>query len=239
MKLHQEKWLKLEKFFENVRWLCLRHHHQINHVMRTTMQLKRNYPRKRQPRITGNNRTLDPFRSQNSGGLSLVSGDSASRPGSAYTEICSSTARHFARIREVLIERGVASSLNSDFLTPWLEIHGHVCCPWSNHFRTKSRPFRNGRNYCTLAWMTSKMSQEHLDRNFSRITPGMNLMINEFSYRIRWERWEFFVFASSETIKRSPFLQGGTMASFSVFPGTFMLDSATSTTHQWYNTNAT
>ncbi|KAL0320663.1 UNVERIFIED_CONTAM: Dynamin-related protein 5A, partial [Sesamum radiatum] len=74
--------------------------------------------RKRQSRITGNNRNLDPFRSQNGGGLSLASGDYASRPGSAYTEICSSTARHFARIREVLIERGVASSLNSGFLTP-------------------------------------------------------------------------------------------------------------------------
>ncbi|KAL0301188.1 UNVERIFIED_CONTAM: Dynamin-related protein 5A [Sesamum radiatum] len=77
--------------------------------------------RKRQSRITGNNRNLDPFRSQNGGGLSLATGDPASRSGSAYTEICSSTARHFARIREVLIERGVASSLNSGFLTPCRE----------------------------------------------------------------------------------------------------------------------
>ncbi|KAI3466105.1 hypothetical protein Pfo_022768 [Paulownia fortunei] len=77
--------------------------------------------RKRHSRITGNNRNLDHFRSQNGGGLSLGSGDTASRPGSAYTEICTSTARHFARIREVLIERGVASSLNSGFLTPCQE----------------------------------------------------------------------------------------------------------------------
>ncbi|PIN03775.1 Vacuolar sorting protein VPS1, dynamin [Handroanthus impetiginosus] len=77
--------------------------------------------RKRHSRITGNNRSLDNFKSQNGGGLSLGTDDAASKPGSAYTEICLSTALHFARIREVLIERGVASSLNSGFLTPCRE----------------------------------------------------------------------------------------------------------------------
>lgn len=44
--------------------------------------------------------------------------DGLLRSGSAYTEICSSAAQHFARIREVLVERNVASALNSGFLTP-------------------------------------------------------------------------------------------------------------------------
>ncbi|KAG8386324.1 hypothetical protein BUALT_Bualt03G0137100 [Buddleja alternifolia] len=77
--------------------------------------------RKRQSRIVGNNRNLDSFRSQNGGGLLFGSGDNASRSGSAYTEICSSASLHFARIREVLVERGVASTLNSGFLTPCRE----------------------------------------------------------------------------------------------------------------------
>ncbi|XP_057790233.1 dynamin-related protein 5A-like isoform X2 [Salvia miltiorrhiza] len=73
--------------------------------------------RKRHARIAGNNRNLDNFRTQN-GGL-MFSGGVGS--GSAYTEICSCAAQHFAGIREVLVERGVASSLNSGFLTPCRE----------------------------------------------------------------------------------------------------------------------
>ncbi|ERN20483.1 dynamin-related protein 5A [Amborella trichopoda] len=46
------------------------------------------------------------------------SGDVNLRSGSAYSEVCSSAAQHFARIREVLIERSVPSALNSGFLTP-------------------------------------------------------------------------------------------------------------------------
>ncbi|KAH6781047.1 Dynamin related protein 5A [Perilla frutescens var. hirtella] len=76
--------------------------------------------RKRHPRIAGNNRNLDHLRTQNGGGL-LFGGGAGSRSGSAYAEICSSAAQHFARIREVLVERGVASSLNSGFLTPCRE----------------------------------------------------------------------------------------------------------------------
>ncbi|GFP79675.1 dynamin-related protein 5a [Phtheirospermum japonicum] len=78
--------------------------------------------RKRHSRIGGNNRNLDHFRIQN-GGSSLfgAAGDAGSRSGSAYAEICSSAAQHFARIREVLVERGVASTLNSGFLTPCRE----------------------------------------------------------------------------------------------------------------------
>ncbi|GER53864.1 dynamin family protein [Striga asiatica] len=67
--------------------------------------------RKRQSRIGPNKRA------QNGGGL-LLGGGSGSPP---YEEICSSAARHFARIREVLVERGVASTLNSGFLTPCRE----------------------------------------------------------------------------------------------------------------------
>ncbi|KAL8507636.1 hypothetical protein ACS0TY_018249 [Phlomoides rotata] len=76
--------------------------------------------KKRHPRIAGNNRSLDHLRTQNCGGLVYGVG-AGSRSGSAYTEICSSAAQHFARIREVLVERGAASSLNSGFLTPCRE----------------------------------------------------------------------------------------------------------------------
>ncbi|KAL6535729.1 Dynamin-related protein 5A [Orobanche hederae] len=77
--------------------------------------------RKRHSRIGGSNRNLDHFRTQNGVGLLLGGGDGGSRSGSAYAEICSSAAQHFARIREVLVERGVASTLNSGFLTPCQE----------------------------------------------------------------------------------------------------------------------
>ncbi|KAL1556491.1 Dynamin-related protein 5A [Salvia divinorum] len=73
--------------------------------------------RKRQARIAGNNKNLAHFRTQ-IGGV-LFSGGAGS--GSVYTEICSCAAQHFAGIREVLVERGVASSLNSGFLTPCRE----------------------------------------------------------------------------------------------------------------------
>lgn len=73
---------------------------------------------KKRPRIAGNNTNLDHVRTQNGGAL-MFCGGAGSRSGSAYTDICLSAAQHFAGIREVLIERGVASSLNSGFLTPW------------------------------------------------------------------------------------------------------------------------
>ncbi|XP_057968663.1 dynamin-related protein 5A [Malania oleifera] len=75
--------------------------------------------RKRHSRMMGNSRDSDHFRIQNGGGLLFGNGDNnALRSGSAYSEICSSAARHFARIREVLVERSVASTLNSGFLSP-------------------------------------------------------------------------------------------------------------------------
>ncbi|KAL2327642.1 hypothetical protein Fmac_021069 [Flemingia macrophylla] len=70
-------------------------------------------PRKRASRMAGNNKNSD-YRMQN-GGVLFGNGE---RSGSAYSEICSSAAQHFARIREVLVERGVTSTLNSGFLTP-------------------------------------------------------------------------------------------------------------------------
>ncbi|KAI3774992.1 hypothetical protein L1987_49559 [Smallanthus sonchifolius] len=63
--------------------------------------------RKRHPRMLGDSRMLG---SQNS-----------SQQGSTYNEICSLAAQHFARIREVLVERSVATALNSGFLTPCRE----------------------------------------------------------------------------------------------------------------------
>lgn len=73
--------------------------------------------RKRVSRLTGNSKNTDHTRVPNGGGL--LFGDSGSRSGSAYSEICFSAANYFARIREVLVERSVASTLNSGFLTPW------------------------------------------------------------------------------------------------------------------------
>ncbi|XP_058095422.1 dynamin-related protein 5A [Magnolia sinica] len=73
--------------------------------------------RKRHARIMAGSRNSDHHRLQN-GGLLFGGGDIGSRSGSAYSEICSSAAQHFARIREVLIERSVLSTLNSGFLTP-------------------------------------------------------------------------------------------------------------------------
>ncbi|XP_007021505.2 PREDICTED: dynamin-related protein 5A [Theobroma cacao] len=74
-------------------------------------------PRKRIARMTGN-RNTEQLKVHNGGSLLFGNGDSGSRSSSAYSEICSSAAQHFARIREVLVERGVTSTLNSGFLTP-------------------------------------------------------------------------------------------------------------------------
>uniref|UniRef100_A0A7N0UP39 Dynamin-type G domain-containing protein n=1 Tax=Kalanchoe fedtschenkoi TaxID=63787 RepID=A0A7N0UP39_KALFE len=74
--------------------------------------------RKRQARLAGLNNS-DHLTVQ--GGSYLfesVNNGSKSSSGSAYTEICSLAARHFARIREVLVERSVTSTLNNGFLTP-------------------------------------------------------------------------------------------------------------------------
>ncbi|KAM3302315.1 dynamin-related protein 5A [Capsicum chacoense] len=73
--------------------------------------------RKRHPRIAGNARNCG----QNGESILFGNGDNISRPVSTYAEICSSAAQHFARIREVLVERSVASTLNSGFLTPCRE----------------------------------------------------------------------------------------------------------------------
>jgi hypothetical protein len=76
-------------------------------------------PRKRISRMIGHTKNTENLRVQNGGSLLFGNGDSGSRSGSAYLEICSSAAQHFARIREVLVERSVTSTLNSGFLTPW------------------------------------------------------------------------------------------------------------------------
>lgn len=75
--------------------------------------------RKRHSRTMGINRNIDQPRGNNGCGFLLGNGDNGSRSGSAYSEICSLAAQHFARIREVLVERSVTSTLNSGFLTPW------------------------------------------------------------------------------------------------------------------------
>lgn len=76
-------------------------------------------PRKRQSRMNGISKTVDLLRVHNGGVFSFGSGDNNGlKSGSAYTEICLLAAQHFARIREVLVERSVSSTLNSVFLTP-------------------------------------------------------------------------------------------------------------------------
>ncbi|KAG9448120.1 hypothetical protein H6P81_014248 [Aristolochia fimbriata] len=74
--------------------------------------------RKRQARFTAGSRNADNFR-PNQNGFHLFGGGGEFGPksGSAYSEICSSAAQHFARIRDVLIERSVLSTFNSGFLT--------------------------------------------------------------------------------------------------------------------------
>lgn len=75
--------------------------------------------RKRMSRMAGSRRNPDHSKVQNGDGLLFGNGNGGFRSGSAYSEICSSAAQHFARIREVLVERSVTSTLNSGFLTPW------------------------------------------------------------------------------------------------------------------------
>ncbi|KAJ8747579.1 hypothetical protein K2173_007800 [Erythroxylum novogranatense] len=73
---------------------------------------------KRVTRMAGSNRSNEPLRVQNGGSLLFGNVDGGVRSGSAYSDICSSAAQYFARIREVLVERSVTSALNSGFLTP-------------------------------------------------------------------------------------------------------------------------
>nr|GMD92478.1 dynamin-related protein 5A [Ipomoea batatas] len=76
--------------------------------------------RKRQSRLIGSNKNPDNLRGQN---VSLLfgSGDTNSRSASPYAEICSLAAKHFARMRDILVEQSVSSTLNSGFLTPCRE----------------------------------------------------------------------------------------------------------------------
>ncbi|KAL6999524.1 Dynamin-related protein 5A [Sarracenia purpurea var. burkii] len=74
--------------------------------------------RKRHPRIIGNGKNSDHLQVQNGFSLSVEGGDNVSRTGSAYSQICSLAAQHFARIREGLVNRSVTSTLNSGFLIP-------------------------------------------------------------------------------------------------------------------------
>ncbi|MBA0792068.1 hypothetical protein Gohar_016595 [Gossypium harknessii] len=75
-------------------------------------------PRKRIARMTGNRNAEQLAKVHNGGSLLFGNGDSGTKTGSSYSEICTSAAQHFARIREVLVERSVTSTLNSGFLTP-------------------------------------------------------------------------------------------------------------------------
>lgn len=69
--------------------------------------------RKRQARVMTNGRNSEIIRNH--------SGFSFGNSGSSYSDICFIAAQHFAKIREVLIERNVPSALNSGFLTPCRE----------------------------------------------------------------------------------------------------------------------
>ncbi|GMJ10180.1 Dynamin related protein 5A [Hibiscus trionum] len=75
-------------------------------------------PRKRIARMTGNRYNEHLAKVHTGGSLLFGNGDNGSKTGSSYSEICSSAAQHFARIREVLVDRSVTSTLNSGFLTP-------------------------------------------------------------------------------------------------------------------------
>ncbi|KAJ3671000.1 hypothetical protein LUZ60_008426 [Juncus effusus] len=72
--------------------------------------------RKRQARVQPYGRNSNKLN-----GFGYGNEDIGYRPGSPYANICSVSAQHFARIREVLIERNVPSALNSGFLTPCRE----------------------------------------------------------------------------------------------------------------------
>ncbi|CAH9099973.1 unnamed protein product [Cuscuta europaea] len=75
--------------------------------------------RKRQSRLIGNNRNPDHMRGQKVS-RTLGSGSSNSTM-SPYAEICSLAAKHFGRMRDVLVEQSVSSTMNSGFLTPCRE----------------------------------------------------------------------------------------------------------------------
>ncbi|KAF5200329.1 Dynamin-related protein 5a [Thalictrum thalictroides] len=75
--------------------------------------------RKRQSRMTTVGKNMDHNLRQTGGGSLLFgNNDVSSKSGSAYAYTCSAAAQQFAKIREVLIERLVPSTLNSGFLTP-------------------------------------------------------------------------------------------------------------------------
>ncbi|XP_008812161.2 dynamin-related protein 5A [Phoenix dactylifera] len=76
--------------------------------------------RKRQARVATSGRNLDANRNQSTS-LLFRANNVGSKGGSSYSEICSMSAQHFSRIREVLIERNVPSALNAGFLTPCRE----------------------------------------------------------------------------------------------------------------------
>ncbi|KAF8696410.1 hypothetical protein HU200_037324 [Digitaria exilis] len=72
-------------------------------------------PRKRQARMAG-------YTNRNHHNNSIIGADDlGSKSGSSYSTICAISARYFAKMREVLIERNVPSALNSGFLTPCRE----------------------------------------------------------------------------------------------------------------------
>ncbi|CAM8880074.1 unnamed protein product [Rhodiola kirilowii] len=76
--------------------------------------------RKRQARLAGH-KNSDHVAVPGSGILFQKVNNGTKSSGSAYAEICTLAARHFARIREVLVERSVTSTLNNGFLTPCRE----------------------------------------------------------------------------------------------------------------------
>ncbi|XVF70187.1 hypothetical protein PTKIN_Ptkin11bG0141200 [Pterospermum kingtungense] len=78
-------------------------------------------PRKRIARMTGSRNTEQLTTVHNGGSLLFGNDESGSKASSAYSEICSAAAQHFARIREVVVEGSVKSALNSGFLTPCRE----------------------------------------------------------------------------------------------------------------------
>ncbi|RWW89802.1 hypothetical protein BHE74_00001165 [Ensete ventricosum] len=130
-------------------------------VKKDTVNLMDIGGRKRQARIITSGRNVEANRNQNSSIL-FGAGNKGSTTGSSYAEICSMSAQHFARIRQVLIERNIPSALSAGFLTPWLEavrcawpsavrcerreVHGHVCgaggdrCPSRREAVTQQAP---------------------------------------------------------------------------------------------------
>lgn len=91
---------------------------EVYGVKKDTVNLMDIGGRKRQARIITSGRNLEANRNQNTSIL-FGAGNKGSRTGSSYAEICSMSAQHFARIRQVLIERNIPSALSAGFLTPW------------------------------------------------------------------------------------------------------------------------